>query len=206
MADEAVTANPPPPAPPEPAAPPAPPKRRNPIWLLLIALALAVSHVAAILLGCGIGYLMSDWQQSSSSRRSVAIVPVTGFWQQGAPNADAKLRAFMDAGLPDRIARDIINNDKPQRLKVIATHETHMKQRPDLTPRQIGIELQVTAVLSGKLSNDGRVSFQLVAANSGELLWSNSFPIIIDQTGNPMLTAEAHQEIANSIRQKLTSR
>jgi TolB-like protein len=177
------------------------PRRRGP----LLVVALVFSHlallVAGLVVGILIGYLFTE-RGPAHPRGSVAILPITGDWE---PAGAKDVRNFLEISLPDAIARDIVEQTTHGNLKVIATHETRNVQHFD-APSRVGTALGVSAVLSGKVRKDGQLSVQLIAANSGELIWSSTYRLALDQAGSPHLDPNSQQEIANMVRQKLAAR
>ena len=90
---------------------------------------------------------------------------------------------------------------------MLATHDIRGRHQPQNSPRQTGRELNVRAVLSGHVTKDGRLTLQLIAVDSGELLWSNTYALMEDQ-GGALRWAQpnAEGEIARFVRQKLAQR
>jgi len=169
--------------------------------ILLIILLLAASHFMIALIGFGLGCLAT---RGGESGNSLAILPFTGDWEPPGAKGDwqAQRSHFLAVTIPDAIAKDVVNSVDRSRLKVIATHEVRDRDHvQNESPRQAGTQLDVRAVLSGKVDKDGRLNIQLIAVPSGELIWSESYQLGVDAGGSPIF--QNHQVVAAHVRQKL---
>jgi TolB-like protein len=181
------------------------PPKRSKLRVILVLVALALSHFVVLAVGFALGCLVTSLS-SPSRGDSVAILPVSGDWQpQGAKHDwQDRSRQFLEVSIPDAIARDLVAQAPPGSLKVRATHELREHIGPDRQPSNVGLRLGVTAVLSGKVNRDGVLSVQLIAVDSSELLWSKTYQLMVDQNGNP--TFQAASDISMNVRQKLVGR
>jgi TolB-like protein len=181
-------------------------KPSNRIKILVIVLVLAVSHVVIALLGFGLGCLLTDRGGSISSADSLAVLPFTGDWHPQGARDDwpEKCSHFLSVSIPDAVAKDVVEHAGGNKLRVIATHEVRGRKPNDQSPRQAGRDLGVQAVLSGKVSKDGLLSIQLIAVESGELLWGKTYQLTVDQAGTPIFHSSS--EISMNVRQKLAGR
>ena len=194
----------PPILPPEPDVALKRPKRSK-LPVILILLALGMSHLVVLALGFGLGCLVVD-RGMPRRGESIAILPVTGDWRPLGVKDDwqDRSRQFLEVTIPDMIARDIVAQASPGTLKVRATHELREHIGPEKQPSNVGSRLGATAVLSGKINRDGMLSVQLIAVDSSELLWSKTYQLTVDQGGNPIFNASS--DISNNVRQKLAGR
>ena len=205
MSDTSFTDNPQPPLPDRPEENPPPPlqiKRRGwPLWLV-------ATHIGAFLFGymlaCGLGGL-----RTVGGANSIAIMPFAGEWRPPNANKDwaEKYKYFIEVSLPDSIAKDLVAHAAPGTIKVIATHEVRDRKLPEKSPQQIGKDLEVAAVLSGRVSPDGQLTLQLIAVKTGELLWSNTFNLTVGPGGGPNgLDFNSQGQITQNVMQKLRGR
>jgi TolB-like protein len=207
MSDTSITGKPDLPLPPLP--PPDVAKKPRPGCgrLLLLVLAFAVPCLAMLVLGFVLG-LLTNWHPDSpmGGPQSVAVLPFTGDWrpQQEAGDWQERRRLFLESTIPDAVTKDLVAHAQPGSLKVIATHEIRMHIGQDRSPSNVGTMLGVRAVVSGKVNRDGLLTVQLIAVPSGELLWSQSYNLAIDQNGNPNFVGAS--DIGNNVRQKLAAR
>ena len=203
MGDTSFSENPQPPPPANPEASQTPSIKRRRFPFLLVG-----SHLIAFLFGLMLACGLAGWKTGRQAR-SIAVMPFSGDWRpQGVKEGwPEKSRYFIEVSLPDSIAKDIVTKAPPGTVKVIATHEVRERKLPEKSPQQIGKDLEVNAVLSGKVSPDGGLTLQLIAVKSGELLWSNTYSLGVNENGNPRsLEFHHHAEITGKVIQNLTGR
>jgi serine/threonine protein kinase len=99
---------------------------------------------------------------------SLAILPFSS--PSGSPDADY---------LADGIVESLINNlAQVPGLKVLARSTVFRHKHPDAEPLQVGQELRVGAVLSGRVDQRGEILIigaELVDVTTGVQLWGNQF-------------------------------
>jgi hypothetical protein len=145
---------PPPAGNPQASQPPSIKRRRFPFLLV-------GSHLIVFLVGFLLACGLAEWKTGGPAR-SIAVMPFAGDWRppgvkEGWPE---KSHFFIEVSLPDSIAKDLVARAPPGTVKVIATHEVRERKLPDKSPQQIGKDLDVSAVLSGRsaLTVDSRSS------------------------------------------------
>ena len=209
MSDTSFTSDPGLPLPPKP--PPAAPPKKSSKWVLFLLL-LAATHFLVLIvsggIGFGIGCAVTD-RHATPDHDSLAVLPFTGEWSNPAGAKDDwadRRREFLQVTLPDALSREIAKESKGA-VKVMATHDIRGRHNAQGSPRNLGREINVRAVLSGQVSKDGRLTLQLISVNSGELLWSNTYDLVTDQAGAPRWAqAGVEPVIARELRQKLVPR
>jgi len=151
------------------------PKRRRPIMIAAVIAAIAVA--AAII------YMLHP---RTATIGSVAVLP---FRNSGA-NAEA---AFLSEGIAEEVVNDL---SRIPTLRVIASSSVARYRDRDIDPRTVARELNVDAVLVGRLRTaEGVVSLdaQLVRASDGTALWGKRY----SRTLSNLVTLEA--EIARDL-------
>jgi TolB-like protein len=151
-----------------------------------IAITLGVSlAIAAAAIGL--------WVRNRYSSRSVdtlAIIPFANL------TADPSNDYFSD-GLTDDLTAALGRN---QRLRVISRASTFQFKNKNATPREIGRELGVRAILQGSVQRSGdqlRVIAQLNSASDGSQIWSDVFD------GNGMNALRLEDGIAHAVAARL---
>ena len=156
-------------------------KRRWIAWTLVAAVVAAT--VAA-----------GTWYRATSTRGSVSSLAVLPF-----ANSDTSTDY-----LADGITEGLINSlSQVPQLKVMARSTVFHYKNRDADPRQVGQDLHVDAVLTGRLVHRGDalvIQAELVNTNDGTQLWG-------DQYQRPMSDVAALQDdIARDLSGKLRSR
>jgi eukaryotic-like serine/threonine-protein kinase len=127
---------------------------------------------------------------------SLAILPFSS--PSGSPDADY---------LADGIVESLINNlAQVPGLKVVARSTVFRHKRADAEPLQVGRELRVGAVLSGRVDQRGEILIigaELVDVASGFQLWGNQFRRKMADVF--AIQDEISTEIMNKLRLRLAS-
>jgi TolB-like protein len=209
MSDTSFSENPPRSFPDHPEVSLAPSVKRRRFPFLLVG-----SHLMVFVFGFIVAYGLTGWTTGRQAR-SIAIMPFSGDWRPPGLKEDwvEKNRYFIETSLPASIAKEIVAKASPGTVKVIATHEVRDRKLPEKSPspQQFGQNLNVSAVLSGKVGPDGGLTLQLIAVNSGELLWSNTYAMGVDgaslaQVFRDGVPINLHAEITQKVIQNLTGR
>jgi serine/threonine protein kinase len=136
------------------------------------------------------GRLSSDKGRSRKAINSVAILPLVN--DSADPNAEY---------LSDGITESIINNlSQLPRLRVMARSTVFRYKGRDIDPLEVGRELSVHAVLTGRVLQLGdslRIGTELVRVADGSQLWGQHF----DQKPGDIFAVQ--EEIAKQISEKL---
>lgn len=167
-----------------PATAPAP-EQRSRGWRT-IAITLGVSlAIAAAAIG-----LWERNRQSLQRLDTLAIIPFANL------TADPSNDYFSD-GLTDDLTAALGRN---QRLRVISRASTFQFKNKNASPREIGRELGVRAVLQGSVQRSGdqlRVIAQLNSTSDGSQIWSDVFD------GNGMNALRLEDGIAHAVAARL---
>jgi TolB-like protein/DNA-binding winged helix-turn-helix (wHTH) protein len=178
------------------AAPPKPLSRRvmAAIGALLILAMVALIHSLA-----GAGWLGPAMQgivpigagsDDTSNRNSIAVLPFTDL----SPTGD---QGYLADGLTEEILDAIM---KFPELRVVGRTSSFRYQARDIDPRRIGADLNSQYLLVGSLRKQDerlRVAAQLIEAESGRIVWSQTFEGSIDRI------FEFQESIARSIASEL---
>lgn len=136
------------------------------------------------------GRLSSDKGRSRKAINSVAILPLVNV--SADPNAEY---------LSDGITESIINNlSQLPRLRVMARSTVFRYKGRDVDPQEVGRELNVHAVLTGRVLQFGEallIGAELVRVADGSQLWGQHF----NQKPGDIFSVQ--EEIANQISEKL---
>jgi TolB-like protein len=163
-------------------------------WSLLIIL------VPCALAGCDRG--TPPPSRARASFDSLAILPFTG--EPDEPEAKPYARVLLD-NLPDTLSRDIAAQAPPGSLKVIATQVVRDRKLPEQSAQQSGRDLNVAAILVGKLGPPRNELFlQLIAVDSGELLWAERYQTVQTFATAPWHLNGKEPEIVRNVIGKLT--
>ncbi|MDQ3010372.1 MAG: tetratricopeptide repeat protein, partial [Acidobacteriota bacterium] len=137
----------------------------RPAWLIFGVLAAALT--------VALGTVVFLWWRSNSAEvpphNSLAVLPLIN-------ESDDKNAEFLSVGLAD----NIIANLSPLRpkLRVLASSSVSAYKGKPVTPRQIGRELNVRAVLVGRISQQGDllvIHVELADTADGSLMWSEQY-------------------------------
>jgi TolB-like protein len=130
---------------------------------------------------------------------SLAILPFSGEWTEdpnfGNKVSPEKARAFLGVELPDSLAKAIVEKAPAGSLKVIAGNVVRERKSPEQSPQKTGKELNVAAVLAGNVSSKGELALQLIAVESGELLWGDTYRLQANQDGSSMKVFNAQDQL-----------
>ena len=149
-------------------------KRHRLTLLGLVAVLLVVAFASYQMMGPG-----SSTVEDVSAITSIAVLPFENV--SGDPDSEY---------LSDGITETLINKlSKLPNLKVVARGTMFRYKDSDVDPVQIGGELSVDAVLTGRLEQRGDtlvVRAEMVGVESGEQLWGDRF----DRTASDLLDLE----------------
>jgi TolB-like protein len=147
---------------------------------------------------------------------SVAILPFTGQWAKpdsAGPDWPQKMQSLLETLIPDSLAKGLVEKAAPGSLRVIANEVVRGVHSPDKSAIAIGKALNVAAVLSGRVAADGQLSVQLVAVDSGSLLWGKTYqlnytlnPQILQVTFRVSINPEDHDDIVKNVILRLTGK
>ena len=159
------------------------PKRRR---SLMIAAVVAVIALAAALI-----YMLHP---RPATIGSVAVLP----FRNSAANAEA---AFLSEGIAEEVVNDL---SRIPALRVIASSSVARYRNIDVDPRKVARELNVDAVLVGRLRTaEGIVSLdaQLVRASDGAALWGKRYSRNLSNLVT--LEAEIARDLCDEVSLKL---
>ncbi len=160
------------------------PKRRKAI--IVLTLLFGVVAAAVIVIG---GYLYYS-RKSSTVIESIAVLPFEN--RSGNPDTD-----YLSDGLADSL---IYRLSQLPNLKVSPTSSVMRYKGKETDVAQIAKELEVDAVMSGRLvqrGDDLSISVQLIDARTKKLIWAEQY----DRKMADLLATQ--REIATTITQKL---
>jgi len=165
-----------------------PPASRLPRWAIpAIALVLAIV-VAAV------GYRLLE-NRGAQSARSIAILPFVN----ANPDPDTEY-------LSDGLAQSLINRlSRIPKLRVLASSTTFTYKGRHVDPRQVGRDLDVGALLQGKVTKVGDTLFietDLINTSDGAELWGDRYKRSVSDVLN--VDSEISREIADKLRLRLT--
>jgi len=135
------------------------------------------------------------WSHQSGAIRSVAVLP---FANVGAdPNTDY---------LSDGITESIINSlSQLPNLSVMSRSSVFRYKKPDVDPQAVGRDLNVQAVLVGRVTKRGdqlSVSAELVDTRTNHQIWGDQYNRKL--TDVMAIQEEISQEISDKLRVRLT--
>ena len=133
-----------------------------------------------------------DTDVPATRPRSVAVLPLKSFGQ--AEDDDLRLR------ITDAL---ITTLGSVRGIAVRPTNSILVLDREDLDPLAAGEQLDVDAVLDGRMQTEGdrlRVTLQLLAVGTGEILWSGQFD------GAPNRILDLQDRIASQLLPQLAPR
>jgi TolB-like protein/DNA-binding winged helix-turn-helix (wHTH) protein len=128
----------------------------------------AVAAVAIVMCAAGLVYFFSTRHTSASTRSSLAVMPFTNL--TGNPEMD-----YFGDGMADELIQRLA---RVPGLKVPARTSTFAYKGQNIDARRIGHDLDVRYVLQGSVrsaADDVRVAVQLVNAESGYHVWSQTY-------------------------------
>jgi len=165
-----------------------PPASRLPRWAIpAIALVLAIV-VAAV------GYRLLE-NRGAQSARSIAILPFVN----ANPDPDTEY-------LSDGLAQSLIDRlSRIPKLRVLASSTTFTYKGRHVDPRQVGRDLDVGALLQGKVTKVGDTLFietDLINTSDGAELWGDRYKRSVSDVLN--VDSEISREIADKLRLRLT--
>ncbi len=107
---------------------------------------------------------------------SVAVLPIVGDMGESWSKEKDASKAYLERKLPEAIASAIAKKRTDDSLKVIAPAVVNEKRRPEMNLKSLGLNLDAKTLLIGKAVPNGsfKIDFQLVVAETGELLWGDS--------------------------------
>ena len=156
--------------------------KRSPRRLLLIAAAFAVLLILA--------FAGSRWRRMSDHLESVAVLPLLN--QSNNPETE-----YLSEGLTESLIGKL---SRLPNLRVISRNVVMRYKGREIDPVQIGRELNVQAVLTGRLvlrGNDLILSLELVDTTNNRVLWTDKAP---RQLANLL---QAEESIAQELSLKL---
>ena len=165
-----------------------PPASRLPRWAIpAIALVLAIV-VAAV------GYRLFE-NRGAQSARSIAILPFVNV----NPDPDTEY-------LSDGLAQSLIDRlSRIPKLRVLASSTTFTYKGRHVDPRQVGRDLDVDALLQGKVTKVGDTLFietDLINTSDGAELWGDRYKRSVSDVLN--VDSEISREIADKLSLRLT--
>lgn len=167
---------------------------------------IATAMVALALIGLAI-FLAYRYvsQTNTTAIQSIVVLP----FQNASGNAETEY-------LSDGIAESLINSlTQHQQLKVIARATAFRFKGKDIDPQQVGRELNVRAVLMGKVRQVGdtlNIQVDLVDASTGAQLWGEEYErpvsdaLSIKQAIAREVTEKLRLRLSGSERQQLAKR
>jgi TolB-like protein/Flp pilus assembly protein TadD len=131
-----------------------------------------LAFLAAVLLAAiGLGYWFYAYRSASTDTKQIESIAVLPF-QNASGNADTEY-------LSDGISETLINSlTELQQLKVIARSTAFRYKGKEVDPQAVGRELNVRAVLMGRVRQAGdklNVQVDLVDASTGAQLWGAEY-------------------------------
>jgi len=165
-------------------------------WLALtVALAVAFSVVAAILVALNVGGLRERLRGGAPRIHSLAVLPLENL--SGDPNQE-----YFADGMTEEL---ITNLAKISALKVISRTSVMLYKGSKKPLPQIAKELNVDALIEGSVLREGgqvRITAQLIQASTDEHLWAESYQR--DLRSVLALQGEIASAIAEKVRAALT--
>jgi TolB-like protein len=146
---------------------------------------------------------------------SVAVLPFSGQWNKPDVASDdwsEKVRSLLEVVIPDSLTKGLVENTAPNSLRIIATEVVRESQSREKSALATGKALNVATVLSGRLVKDGQLSVQLIAVDSGELLWGKTYQLNLSLnptfpvTYRVAISTEDHADIIRNLILKLTGK
>jgi TolB-like protein len=107
----------------------------------------------------------NEKKAAAARYESIAVMPFTTDVEFSKPRYEREL--------PEAVAREIARK-RPDSLIVIAPAVVQEKRRPDMDLKEFGRVLGAKTLLIGK-ANGANIDFQLIVAETGGLLWGESF-------------------------------
>jgi TolB-like protein/Tfp pilus assembly protein PilF len=149
-----------------------------------------------LLAAIGVGYWFYSNRSASTDSGQIESIAVLPF-QNATGNSDAEY-------LSDGIAESLINSlTQLQQLRVIARSTAFRYRGREIDPQQVGRELNVRAVLTGRVRQIGErlnVQVDLVDASTGAQLWGEEY----ERTVSDALAIK--QAIAREVSERLRLR
>lgn len=155
-------------------------------WWLTVALATVIT-VAAV------SWMI--WNRGGARIDSVAVLPFTN----ASGNADHE---YLSDGLTDSLIHTLSRIPK---LRVMARSTVYHYKGKELDPRQVGKDLNVRAVLDGRVLTRGDVLIvqaDLVDARDGGQLWGDEYKVRLADVAT--LQTDIAREISERLRLRLT--
>ncbi len=155
---------------------------------------LALALVAAVVVALAGGAFVAT-RPRPAAIDSIAVLPFS--------NAAGEDGAFLAEGIGDAVVRDL---GSIQSLRVIASSST-ARYRDGVDPRHAARELDVAAVLVGKLRGTGGtlvLDAELVRGTDGAAIWSKRYARNADDV--PALERELAKDVSAHLRLKLAPR
>jgi serine/threonine protein kinase/tetratricopeptide (TPR) repeat protein len=160
------------------------PRVKQAIWIAGAAVVLLLSAI-----------LFWVWSHQSDAIRSIAVLPFANV--SADPNTDY---------LSDGITESIINSLSPlPNLSVMSRSSVFRYKRPDVDPQAAGRDLNVQAVLVGRVTKRGdqlSVSAELVDTRTNHQIWGDQYNRKL--TDVMAIQEEISQEISDKLRVRLT--
>src|SRR6059058_300633 len=159
---------------------------RNRGWIFVVILAGAISVSVFFL-----GRYTSSKQSAELPAKSIAVLPFDN--QNRDPNTD-----YLSDGIPESIINSL--SQLPQ-LRVMARSTVFSYKGKDVDPRKVGNDLEVRAVLMGKLIQQGdslTIRAELVNVADGTEIWGQQYNRKVADV------FAVQEEIAKEISEKLS--
>lgn len=107
-------------------------------------------------------------EKAAASRYdSIAVLPITG--ENGGLSKE-----FLERELPEAVARVIARKRPGESLRVIAPAIVQERRKPEMELKELGKILEAKTLLIGKTNGFNNIDFQLIVADTGELLWGEA--------------------------------
>jgi TolB-like protein len=156
---------------------------------------------------------------SGPPRTVLAVLPFTGMWEKpgDAIGADwnENVHTMLTTTLPNSLIEAFLKKSSAGGFSVLSLDTARSRLEAtkvawDAEARQV-LPDDVKAVLTGKLASDGKLTVQLVDAESGHLLWSKTYQLALDANllqnrVNFGLLTKDHAELVDEVCGKLTSK
>jgi TolB-like protein/DNA-binding winged helix-turn-helix (wHTH) protein/Flp pilus assembly protein TadD len=165
----------------------------EPLWQRIRANRLPLLIAALILVPLGVDGVLRI--PSRASYDSLAVLPFAN------PDNDSASQYLSD-GIAEQVVNDLSHLHT---LKVMAWSTVSRYRQPQPDVRQVGNDLKVKAVLTGRLLHDGNrvvVQTELVDVASGSQLWGEHYERSIADI--PALQRQLSEDIATNLRVRLT--
>jgi TolB-like protein len=122
---------------------------------------------------------------------------------------------MLSTTLPNSLIEAFLRKSSTGEFPVLSLDTTRSKLEaanvaPDAEARRV-LPIEVRAVLTGKVAGDGQLTVQLVDAETGNLLWSKTYQMVLEWNQfqgriNFGLLAKDHMEVVDEVYAKLAGK